>query len=62
MHLLLTPSLHATLPVGESKRRLLVDLCVVHRSEEIIVEEHDLDLTLVVIVVVVGGDATSGGR
>jgi hypothetical protein len=38
------------LPLGAPGRRPLVNLCVVHRSEEIEAEEHELNLALVAVV------------
>lgn len=38
------------LPLGAPGRRSLVDLCVVHRSEEIEEEESELNLALVAVV------------
>jgi hypothetical protein len=40
----------ASLPLGTLGRRPLVDICVVHRSDEINVEERSLDLGLVAVV------------
>jgi hypothetical protein len=40
----------SALPLGAPGRRPLVDLCVVHRSEEIEEEERELNLALVAVV------------
>jgi hypothetical protein len=40
----------SSLPLGVPEKRLLIELCFLDHSKEVVAEEHALDLTLIVVV------------